>query len=440
MGFSPSALNGTTAGTGLSSSGAARHCWRWGAMGSFLPSTLHGTTAGTGLSSSAHSTALLALGGNGPFLLSTLHGTTAGTGLSSSGALHGTAGTGAMALFSQRTAERHHCWRWSRLFPGAQHCWLGGMGSSPYTARRHCWHWPRLFWRTARHCWHWGNGLFPSTLHGTTAGTGLQSPLAHTARHCWHWGNGSFSTLHGTTAVGLQLFCAQHGTLWHWGVMALSPLAHCTAPLLALASALLAHARHRWHPGAMGSFSPAHCTAPLLHWLSSFWRTARTAGTGGTGSFSPSTLHGTTAGWPASASASTALLALGAMAFLPEHCTAPLLALASASGAQHGTAGTVGHGSSPTLHGTTAGTGLWLFWRTARHCWHWGNRLFSSALHGTTAGTGLSSSGAQHGTAGTGAMGLSPQHTARHHCWHLASVLLAHSTHCWHWGGQWPLS
>jgi hypothetical protein len=442
-------------GNGLFSQRTERHhCWHW-------PQLFW------------RSTALLALGGNG--------------------------------LFSPQHTARHHCWHWPQLFGAQHGtAGTGGQWafSPKHTARHHCWHWPQLFWRTARHCWHWGNGSFlPAhcrtapllalvsalswrtallaggngifSLHCTAPLLALASALLahstallalgqwalpqhtarhhwlalvfsllwrHTARHCWRWGNGSFSTLHRHHCWSVSALLPLHGTLLALGDNgSFSPSTlHGTTAGTGLGSSGLA--RHRWHPGTVGSFSPAHCTAPLLHWLSSFWRTARTAGTGGTGSFS---LAHCTAPLLAAclSSASTALLALGAMAFLPEHRTAPLLALASASGAQHGTAGTVGHGSSPTLHGTTAGTGLSIFWRTARHCWHWGNRLFSSALHGTTAGTGLSSSGAQHGTAGTGAMGLSPQHTARHHL--LATwpqFFWRTARHCWHWGGQWPLS
>jgi hypothetical protein len=88
-----------------------------------------------------------------------------------------------------------------------------------------------------------------------------------------------------------------------------SLLAHCTAPLLALALALLAH--------------------------------------------------------------STALLALGAMAFLPA-TAAPLLALASALLA-HSTALLALGGAMASFSQHTARHHRWhrsALWRTARHCWH----------------------------------------------------------------------
>jgi hypothetical protein len=122
------------------------------------------------------------------------------------------------------------------------------------------------------------------------------------------------------------------------------------------------------------------------------------------------------------------------MGFSPAHCTAPLLALAS-SGAQHGTAGTGAMAFLPAhCIGTTAGTGSALAHSTPLALGQW--LFLPSALHGTTAGTGLSFSGAQHGTAGTGGQwGLSPSaRTAP--LLASTSALWRTARHCWHWGNK----
>jgi hypothetical protein len=146
----------------------------------------------------------------------------------------------------------------------------------------------------------------------------------------------------------------------------LFPLAHRTAPLLALASPSGAQHGTGWHLG-QGPFSPAHCTAPLLALASAL---AHSTALLALGQWLFPAPHGTTAGTSSSgAILLTAPLALG-HALSPSTPHGTLLALVfSSSGAQHGTAGGNGLFLLQAQHGTT-GTGLQLFWRTAQNCWH----------------------------------------------------------------------